>query len=308
MDAFTDIISTAMRLRKPSPYELVVIGLTDKPFTAGSGLIFKPHQTLETVMDLDTLIIPGGGGSRSSETGRIVTEWLKHRVPHIRRIVSICTGLYLLAPTGLLDGHKVTTHWFYSTDVAKRFPKLKVDIDAIFLKSGKFYTSAGITAGIDMALALIEEDLGAEEALMVARNMVVYFKRNGGQRQYSAPLRLQSEENDPFSGLVAWMASNLEKDLSVDVLAERANLSRRHFSRLFRQAFNASPAQVVEGLRLDEARVLLAEPKAVVERVGRSVGFTSPATFRKAFARRFGIPPSRYREPFSAKPHIPTAV
>ena len=278
-----------------TPYEICIIGLTSRPFRAHSGLIFKPHETLQTVGEIDTLIIPGGAGSRDAEVSRVLTPWLLAQAPRCRRVASVCTGAYLLAATGLLDGRRVTTHWSHVADLARRFPALKVDPDAIYLKSDKFYTSAGISTGIDLTLALIEEDYGAEVAMRCARTLVVYFKRPGGQRQFSEPLRLQTGSNDQFSGLVSWIAGNLCEDLSVEALANKVSLSRRHFTRLFQDAYGASPAEVVETLRLDESRVLLSNPHATVSGVAATVGFSNPDSFRRAFTRHFGIAPSSYR-------------
>lgn len=278
-----------------TPYEVSVIGLSSKSFVAHSGLVFKPHQTLQTVGEIDTLIIPGGAGSRDPEISRMLTPWLRAHAPECRRVATVCTGAYLLAPTGLLDGRRVTTHWRHAVDLARRFPALKVEADAIYLKSEKFYTSAGISAGIDLTLALIEEDYGADVALRCARDLVVYFKRPGGQRQYSEPLRLQTGSNDQFSGLMSWMAGNLCADLSVEALANKVSLSRRHFTRLFHEAFGSSPAEVVETLRLDESRTLLSNPHATISGVAAAVGFSNPDSFRRAFTRHFGIPPSSYR-------------
>ena len=296
MDAFASAAAPSTNY----PYELVVIGLTERVFSAHSGLMFRPHRSIANVCELDTLIIPGGPGSRVPEVGRVVAPWLRANAESFRRVASVCTGVYLLAQSGLLDGREVTTHWNHAEDVARRFPKLKVNPNAIYLNSDKYYTSAGVTSGIDLAMGLIEEDLGTDAALKVARELVVYLKRTGGQRQYSAPLRLQVDAADPFSGLMAWMAGNLSGDLSIDSLAARMSLSRRHFTRLFSEAFGSSPAEVVEGLRLDEARTLLSSPHATVASVASAVGFTSADSFRRAFARRFGVSPSSYRAPFCA--------
>lgn len=303
MDAFSEACAISARSPKrlARPYQLVVIGLTEMPFTAESGLVVKPHETIHNHSPLDTLIIPGGPGSRRPEISRVASAWVAKCAPSVRRIVSVCTGLYLLAPSGLLDGRRVTTHWAHAADVARRFPKVQVEPDSIFIKSGKFYTSAGITAGIDVALALIEEDIGPAMAVAVARGLVVYLKRPGGQRQYSEPLRMQAQVNDPFRELMAWVSGNLCCDLTVANLAARTNMSQRHFARRFKEALGRPPAQVVEELRLDEARALLAEPNAAVERVARTVGFSCPDTFRRAFARRFGISPTGYRASFASE-------
>jgi len=236
-------------------YEVMVIGLTSKPIVAAdTGLIYKPHGTIQTAPPLDTLIIPGGPGLRESETNAKVSAWVAARASHIRRIGTVCTGIYGLAPTGLLDGRRVTTHWRHARDLAARFPKLRVDPDALYLKDGNFYTSAGLTAGIDLSLALIEEDFGARVALAVARELVVYLKRPGGQEQYSEPLKFQTHATDPLADLVTWMTGHLNQNLSVETLAARTYLGARHFSRRFKDAFGTTPAAFVEDLRLGVAR------------------------------------------------------
>lgn len=297
-----DVFSTVGTVSKSgsSPYDLVVIGLNSKEIRAKSGLILKPDATIRDALELDTLIIPGGPGSRDSTVADQVVPWLRSVAPTIRRVASVCTGIYLLAPTGLLAGRKVTTHWRHVEDVARRFPELSLDSDAIFLKSGRYYTSAGITAGIDLSLALVEEDLGATVALAVARNLVVYLKRPGGQRQYSEPLRLQAGTQDHFSGLIAWIIKNLREDLSVEALAAHASLSRRHFTRLFSESFGISPAELVNDLRLDQARTLLLESESLIEDVASTVGFTSADSFRRAFSRKFGVSPRQFRAPFQS--------
>ena len=206
-----------------------------------------------------------------------------------------CTGIYGLAATGLLDGRRVTTHWRFAADVAKRFPKLKMEPNALFVKDAPFYSSAGITAGIDLALALIEEDFGSKIALSVAREMVVYLKRSGGQEQYSEPLRFQVEHQDRLGEVACWLSANLSDDLSVEHLAQRACLSPRHFSRRFKQTFLTTPADFVEKARLDEARKRLAGAGRSLSQVADSVGFDSADAFRRAFTRRFGVTPGAYR-------------
>jgi transcriptional regulator GlxA family with amidase domain len=280
-------------------YETLIIGLTGEPFTSETGITFKPHRTLANAPTLDTLIIPGGRGLRlGAEASAEVSAWIKRRAARIRRIASVCTGIYALAQTGLLDGRRVTTHWRHARDLARRFPKLIVDPNALFIKDGPFYTSAGITAGIDLSLALIEEDYGARVALSVARELVVYLKRPGGQEQFSEPLQFQTQSTDPLAELVAWMPGHLHKDLTVESLAERACLCPRQFSRRFKSAFGSTPAAFVEDLRLGEARKRLTQPGQTIESVAASVGFRSADAFRRAFERRFGITPSSYRQRF----------
>ena len=183
-------------------YTISILGLNRRLFRSESGIVFKPHQTLEEAGTIDTLIVPGGKGLRDPRTHALVVRWIQRRAPEIRRIGSVCTGIYGLAATGLLDGRRVTTHWRWSHLVAERFPRLRMAEDLLYVKDGPFYTSAGVTAGIDLALAMIEEDYGSDVALNAAREMVVYLKRSGGQEQYSEPLRFQVESKDPIACLL----------------------------------------------------------------------------------------------------------
>jgi transcriptional regulator GlxA family with amidase domain len=300
-DAFTIAeIESDNGQRRPC-YEVIILGITNKPFRAESGISFQPHTTLRNAPTLDTLIIPGGRGARIGKPGNLMAKWISSRAKRIRRIASVCTGVYALAPTGLLDGRRVTTHWRFAKDVAQRFPKLNVDHDALFLKDGPFYTAGGITASVDLALALIEEDYGPRVALAVARELVVFLKRSGGQKQYSEPLEFQINSTDRFADLASWMVEHMRGDLSLDALAKRVCLSPRHFVRRFKQAFGGTPAAFVENLRLDEARRRLSERTQTIENVASSVGFQSDDVFRRAFQRRFGVKPSSYRSRFDAR-------
>lgn len=297
-DAFT-IAKTSVENGQSQPgYEVVVLGLTNKPFRAESGVLLHPHTTLAQAPSLDTLIIPGGKGTRVPDINAPVARFVASRASRIRRIATVCTGIYMVAPTGLLDGKTVTTHWRFATDVARRFPKLNVNHDALFLKDGPFYTSGGITASIDLSLALIEEDYGPRVALAVARDLVVYLKRSGGQKQYSEPLEFQINSTDRFAELAVWMVDHLRENLSLEALAKRACLSPRHFARRFKQAFGGTPAAFVENFRLDEARRRLTERTQTIETVAESVGFHSDDSFRRAFQRRFGVNPGAYRTGF----------
>ncbi|HMM67452.1 MAG TPA: GlxA family transcriptional regulator [Dokdonella sp.] len=279
-------------------YEILVIGVSGKPFVAESGIVFHPATRLEDAPELDTIIVPGGVGLRKGRSADALAPWLVERSRHTRRIASVCTGAYALARAGLLDGRRATTHWRHAQDLRERFPAVLVDADALFVKDGNFYTGAGVTAGIDLALALIEEDFGARVALSAAREMVVYVKRLGGQNQYSEPLQFQTRASDAFSDLVSWMLTHLDRDLSVGVLAERAHLGTRHFSRRFKSAFNETPAEFVLSLRLAEARRRLALPRSNVDRIATSIGFRSAHALRRAFEKRFGLTPRAYRDRF----------
>lgn len=282
-----------------APYEVVLIGLSAKSAVSESGIVFQPQYSIRNAPRVDTLIVPGGRSLRLDERVRArVAQWVLSRSGRARRIAAVCTGVYGIAPTGLLNGRKVTTHWRFAEDLARRFPKLKVQANPLYVKDGSFYTSAGITAGIDLSLALIEEDFGPHAALEVARELVVYLKRSGGQEQYSAPLQLQARAQDRLANVASWIANNLSERLNLERLAEKANVCPRHFVRLFRKSFGRSPGDFVEKLRLDEARRLLGERGSSVDDVASAVGFASTDAFRRAFERRLGLSPSQYRGRF----------
>lgn len=279
-------------------YDFVVLGTTGKTIAAESGLRIAPHTSLARAPRLDTIVVPGGRGLRDPKICAPISAWLISRARTTRRLASVCTGIYAFGGTGLLDGRRATTHWRFAADVALRFPEIRVEADAIFLRDGAFYSSAGVTAGIDLALSLVEEDHGAQLALATARELVVYLKRAGGQMQFSEPLQFQTRSTDRFADLATWMVRNLRKDLSVETLAARAGLGARHFSRRFKSVFGLPPANYVEKLRLDEARRRLPVPRQTVESVAWSVGYASADAFRRAFERQFGIGPNAYRKRF----------
>ena len=302
VDAFAAAEIEIGHNRRQPAYEVVIVAASKKPFRTESGIWCQPHATFRNAPALDTLIVPGGRGSRVDRVAVPVANWISDHARRIRRIASVCTGVYILARTGLLSGRKVTTHWRFAADVARKFPKLCVDHSALFLKDGPFYTAGGITSSIDLALALIEEDYGARAALSVARELVVYLKRPGGQTQFSEPLEFQINATDRFADLASWMLGHLSGDLSVDALARRASLSPRHFARKFKQTFGGTPAVLVGNLRLDEARRRLTEGRQKIDSVATSVGFNSDDAFRCAFQRRFGVKPSSYRAVFNSQP------
>ena len=233
-DAFS-VAAMSSDVTKPQTcYEVLVLGLGKAPFSTESGVVIKPHASIDENMSIDTLIVPGGVGLRVPKTQAAVAAWIKDVAPKVRRVAAVCTGVYGVAPTGLLDGHTVTTHWKHAKSFAEQYPRLEVDARSLFCKSGKMYTCGGVTAGIDLALALIEEDFGPSVALSVARELVVYLKRPGDQAQYSQPLQHQIRGKDRFADLIAWMQGHLQEPLGVEQLARRIHLSPRHFSREFR--------------------------------------------------------------------------
>src|SRR5258708_8902432 len=206
MEVFS--LASAIEPGRTPRYRCVLTGLNRRPFVTESGLVIRPAFALADSPALDTLVVPGGAGLRDRATSARIVDWLRASAPRARRVASVCTGIYALAPTGLLDGRRVTTHWRFAEDLARRFPKLAVDANAIFIRDGPYYTSAGVTAGLDLALALVEEDHGAQLAIRVAREIVVHHKRAGGQEQYSEPLRFQVQHQDRLGAVASWLSAH----------------------------------------------------------------------------------------------------
>ena len=281
-------------------YQTYTIGLTSDMFRAESGMIFRPDETFQTVPELDTIIVPGGKGLRQSQTSNEISDWLLTRANRTRRIAAISTGIYGLAPTGLLDGREVTTHWRFSSDVARRFPKLRVDHKRALVKDGPFYTSNSLSAAIDLSLTLIEEDYGRHVALAAAQELGIPLIHRNGQETLSTPLIFDSQPTDRFAELVPWIMRNLNEDLSVNNLARRACMSPSHFSRAFKSIIGSTPAEFVETLRMNEAKRRLSVPKRTLDTIAASVGFSDAQTFRRAFERRFGAKPRSYLKNFNA--------
>lgn len=270
-------------------YRVCILGLTTASLTADSGLVFHPHKSLADAPGLDTIIVPGGSGAR--EIAEPLAEWILSRAYETRRIASICTGIYALAPTGLLDGREVTTHWRWARDVARRHPGLRIDHRRRLVKDGPFYTSAGLTAGVDLALALIEEDYGQQVALSVRRDLMLYLGPANLPNEHMQIQKYESQPIDRFGDLVAWMMRNLDQNLTIEALARQAGMCPAHFTRAFKSVFGATPGEFVENLRLNEARRRLSSRGKTLSSVAVSVGFANANTFRRAFERRFGAAP-----------------
>ena len=297
--AAIEAFETANACHGAPAYAITVISADGKPFRSEGNVAVSASSSFRDAPAFDTLIVPGGAGLREPSIGSPVAAFLKQRLHNTRRIASICTGLEALAQAGMMDGRRATTHWRFAPAMARKFPKILFDANAIYLRDGKFYSSGGLTAGIDLSLALIAEDLGEKVALAVARELVVHLKRAGGQAQYSEPLKFQTRAGDEFADLAAWILHNLKHDLSVERLATRTDLGVRHFSRRFRAAFGMTPAVYVEQLRLDEARRRLPIRNQTVAGVAAAVGYASADAFCRAFERRFGVTPSIYRKTLS---------
>lgn len=278
---------------RPGSYELRIIAARAGAVasTAGATLIARG---LGRPASIDTLLIAGGEGTRPASRDARIVNFVAACGAHSRRVASVCSGAYILAATGLLDGRAATTHWSRSKDFAQKFPRVRLDADRIFVKAGKFWSSAGITAGIDLSLALIAEDLGEAVARKVAQQLVVYYRRPGGQSQFSTLLELESADGR-FAPLLDYVRSNLGDGLSVADLAARACMSPRNFARLFQQETGTSPARAVMRLRAETARAQVESGGASVQQIARSCGFGDPERMRRAFISLFGRPPSALR-------------
>jgi transcriptional regulator GlxA family with amidase domain len=295
-----EVFGTANALTGQQIYEPVIVAPTASPIVSDTGVVLQPTASFVSSDEFDTIVTPGGPGLREPSVSELVSDWLRERMPFTRRMVSVCTGFYGLAATGLLDGRRAATHWRWASDAALRFPAVIVDPAVLYVEDPPFYSSAGVTAGIDLALALVEQDHGSSLALAIARELVIYFKRPGGQSQYSEPLRFQSTAIDRFADLSVWIPAHLQERLTVEQLATRINMSPRHFTRRFTAEFGMTPASYVEALRLETARERLQAPQQTVETVAASVGFRSADVFRRAFERRYGVSPGLYRSHFAA--------
>ncbi len=284
--------------REPPPYATVIVGLDEHPVRAENGLLVLPDAGIEEAPPLDTLIIPGGRGSRVINGDQRLLDWIRARRDNTRRIASTCTGIYVLAATGLLDGRRATTHWRFAADVRERFPDVRVEADHLHIADGAFHTSGGLSACLDLTLALIEADLGSAAALAVARHMVMYVKRPGNQAQFSEPLQAQSRGQGALASLPEWLLDHLAEPLPVTRMAASVNMSVRNFCRVFGRTFGMSPSRYVEQLRLERSRLLLSSTRLPVDRIADNVGFDSADAFRRVFRRRYGASPREYRERF----------
>jgi transcriptional regulator GlxA family with amidase domain len=292
----------AMRDDSHAPsYRLTTLALERLSVVSESGLCLRADRHLEGAPSADLLIIPGGAGLREPKRLARAAQWLRKNHRRFARVAAVCTGAYALAEASLLDGRRSTTHWRFVSPFARAYPKTRVEMDALFVRDGKFYTSGGIAAGIDLGLSIIEEDHGARAAAMVARELVVFLRRTGGQAQFSEPLKMQVSASDKLSSVCVWAAANLGSNLRVPELAQRAGLSTRQFTRLFTHAYGVSPAHYIQRLRLDSARAALSSQRASIERIAHGNGFSSADAFRRAFERAFGINPSEYQRRFALR-------
>ncbi|MFF7039296.1 GlxA family transcriptional regulator [Streptomyces massasporeus] len=280
----------------PGAYRIRTASLDGAPVRTTSGLTLVPDESLTGASDPDILLVPGGPGSLRPDP-RLV-DWVRERGPRAARLVSVCTGAAVLAGAGLLDGRRATTHWAYCERIAREHPAVEIDPDPVYVRDGHISTSAGVTAGIDLALALVEEDLGRDAALTIARHLVVFLRRPGNQAQFSAQLAAQTAHREPLREVQRWITDHPDADLSVDTLADRARLSPRHFARAFRAETGMTPGRYVDRVRLEHARRLLEDTVDGVEEIARTSGYGTPEAMRRAFVRTLGTPPAEYRRRF----------
>jgi transcriptional regulator GlxA family with amidase domain len=286
--------------RTDDAYRVEVIGMERGPIRASSGIcVLAEHGFGEVTRGIDTLMIAGGKGTERHLRHPGLLRWIRRQAGAVRRLASVCTGAFFLAEAGLLEGREATTHWGSCDELAKRYPTLHCEKDTIFVRDGSIYTSAGVTAGMDLALALVEEDHGREIALEVARELVLFLRRPGGQAQFSAQLAVQFAERKPLGDLQTWILEHPEDDLSVETLARRAAMSARNFARVFTREVGTTPARFVMSVRVETARRLLEETADDLTSISEKSGLGSTESMRRAFQRAVGVSPSQYRERFS---------
>ncbi len=296
-----EVFDVATRHRITPPYRVEVVAPVAAPIVTTSGITITPARGIgDGRAAVDTFVVAGGQGVDAVVEDTALIGAVRRVARRSRRVASVCTGAFVLAEAGLLDGRRVTTHWASCRRLARRYPDLEVDPDPIFVRDGDVYTSAGVTAGIDLCLALVEEDHGRDVALAVARQLVVFLKRPGGQAQFSSHLSTQIAERDVLADVQGWIADHLEDDLSVARLAARATMSPRHFARVFRAETGVTPARFVEHARVEQARRRLEESSVGIEEIAHDCGFGTPETMRRAFLRLLWVGPAEYRQRFRA--------
>jgi transcriptional regulator GlxA family with amidase domain len=304
-----EVFTGADRLSEAAGYDVQLVAPTRTVTTSSRIRLSADARIGETEGPIDTLVVAGGVGTIDAERNTRLIEWLRDAAQRSRRVASVCTGAFLLARAGLLDGKRATTHWASCETLQRRYPDTAVDSEPIFVRDGDVWTSAGVTAGMDLALALVEEDLGAGVALDTARWLVLFAKRPGGQSQFSRSLALQRAEHEPLREVQDWIFENVERALTVEALAGQAGMSVRTFARAFAREVGMTPASYVEAVRVERARLALESTGAGIEDIARSCGFGTPETMRRAFARRLQVNPTEYRRRFgAAQPHQEVAA
>jgi transcriptional regulator GlxA family with amidase domain len=290
-------------------YTATVVSPHGTPVATSSGLTIVPHADLDHAPKrIDTLLVAGGTGADQACADPVLIEWIAARAQTTRRIASVCTGAFLLAAAGLLDGRRATTHWAAAAELARRHPRVGVDPEPIFVRDGHVWTSAGVTAGMDLALAMVEEDLDRDAALTIARHLVLFLRRPGNQSQFSATLATRAPVRSGLREVQRYAVENLTADLTVEALAQLAHMSPRHFARSFRAEVGLTPARYVERLRLEAARRRLEESDEPVAAVALACGFGTAETMRRTFLRALGVGPAEYRRRFHTTATAPEAA
>lgn len=287
--------------RADAAYRVEIVGLRRGPFRASNGLrLYADRRFDQVAAGLDTLLIAGGAGTPRYYAHPALRRWIRRQARTVRRLASVCTGAFFLAEAGILDGRRATTHWGACDAFARRYPGVHVEPDTIFVREGSIYTSAGVTAGMDLALAMVEEDHGRDVALAVARELVVFLRRPGGQSQFSAQLAAQTAEHEPLQELQAYIVDHPREDLSVTALARRVAMSPRNFARVFTREVGVTPARFVASVRVETARRLLEDSSEGLESICARSGLGTTESMRRTFLRFVGIAPGQYRERFSS--------
>lgn len=284
-----------------SGYQIRFSALHPGPVRLGSGLEVIADSALSISTRSDYFVIPGAMDISSLLADRRLIDLLRQRASRSKQVVSICTGAFVLAEMGLLSGLRCTTHWAYAEKLAADYPDVRVDADALFIEQGQVCTSAGVTAGIDLSLALVENDFDEKLALQVARSLVLYLRRSGLQSQFSAPLQLRQKAGKRFTDLHDWLEQNLQQPLNVDVLAEKAAMSPRHFARSFAVETGITPGKYIELMRMERARILLSSTTASLALIADQAGFMREERMRRVFIKRLGITPGQYRIRFAER-------
>jgi transcriptional regulator GlxA family with amidase domain len=280
-------------------YELRVLSSDGRALRTSSGLQLVPDGPLPAqVEDLDTLIVAGGFGHEQALADRELIDWIARASVGARRTASVCTGAFLLAEAGLLDGRRATTHWASARELQDSYPQVRVDAEPIYIRDGAIWTSAGVTAGMDLALALVEEDLGRDVALAIARRLVLFLRRPGSQSQFSATLAAQRAQREPLREVQRAVLEDVAGDHSVEAMAARAHMSPRHFARAFRAETGVTPARHVERVRLEAARRRLEDTSEPLASIAADCGFASAEVMRRAFLRALHVGPAEYRRRF----------
>lgn len=298
----SDVFDAASRLKPDAPYQVELATVDGRPIRCGSGLTLATHRRIDQVRGpLDTLLVAGGFGHRVAAADVRLTRHIRRLAAVSRRVASVCTGATVLAESGLLAGRRATTHWFHARQFAENYPEVHVDPAPLFIRDGDTYTAAGVTSGLDLALAFVQDDHGASLAREVARHLVVYLQRPGNQAQVSLFLAAPPPERGPVAEVAAHIAAHLAEDLSTGELAAVAGVSTRHLGRLFEDQLGSTPGRYVRTVRAEAAAQLLATTPLPLPSVARRCGFRSTETLRQAFGELYGTSPSAYRKAFTTK-------